>query len=193
MRNPPDETPEAASIRNWVGSVVIADEGYDLSQLGDVSILYALDRDSGYLTAQLDGLSVTRPAWAGQTRPASHVLYEALGAHLEATPSHLVQLLCHDGAWWELRSVTPVTSGPRHLPWVLGLVHREPAEEGGHVVIMLLADDRQSAVVLVNSPCYPPHVYPQGFSIAFHGRDESRALFLRRLETAADSQDEVLG
>jgi hypothetical protein len=188
MANP--ETPEAALLRGWIESTIVADYGYDSSYIGDTTLLYACGAGRGYLAALLDGLEVTRPDWAGQIQPTSDVFFRALSAYLSETPSHLSQLLDHDGAYWEVRRVERVTAEVRYLPWVLSLIHREPADEAGATVIMLLADDRQSAVALADCP-YPLAPYPDGFSIVFHGSTERRDLLLGHLQSAASTSTAV--
>jgi hypothetical protein len=185
------DTPESAIIRNWIESTVVANYDYDASHIGETMTLYSCRAGCGYLNALLDGLAVTQPTWVGPNQAASTVFYKALGSYLAEFPSHLAQLLDHDGAYWEVRRVMRITSDARYLPWVLSLLHREPADEAGATVIMLIADDQQSAIVLADCP-YPLPPYPEGFCIAFHGTEDRRNLLLQRLEQAASSTDAIL-
>ena len=184
------DTPEAALVRDWIESSIIADYGYETGHIGEATHLYSCGAGRGYLSALLDGLEVSRPDWAGKTQPTSDVLFRGLGAYLAGTPSHICQLLQHDGAYWEVRMVASVTSDPRYLPWVLGLLHREPADEAGATIVMLLADDRLSAVAFADCP-YPLTPYPEGFSIFFHGDTRRRGLLLRHFESASTTSDAI--
>jgi hypothetical protein len=184
MPSPMPDKVEAAALRDWIESTVLADYGFHPVQIGETEILYSCQSGRGYLSALLDGLQVVRPKWAGKTQPTSEVLFRALSGYLTETPSHLVQLLDHDGAYWEVRRVERVTSDARYLPWVLGLIHREPADEAGATVILLLSDDRRSAVAITECP-YSISPYPEGFCVAFHGAADRFSQLRGHLASAA--------
>jgi hypothetical protein len=191
MRSPLPDTPEAAVLREWLEETVLADYGYDTAHIGEALLLFESDYSGSFLTALLDGLPAERPEWAGPTQPPSRVFFRGLSAYLADTPSHIAQLLGHDGAYWEVRQVARMTSELRYLPWILTLLHREPADEAGATYIMLLADDRRSAVVLADCPYITPP-YRTRFCIAFHGDSERRAAFLSHLRQAASSTEAIL-
>ncbi len=191
MRSPSPDTPEAAVLRAWLEETVLADYGYDTTHIGEALLLFESDYSGSFLTALLDGLPVERPDWAGATDQPSRVFFRGLSAYLTKVPSHLAQLLGHDGAYWEIRQVTRMTAELRCLPWILTLLHREPADEAGATYIMLLADDRRSAVVLADCPYVTPP-YRTRFCIAFHGDADRRESFLTHIRQASSSTEAIL-
>ena len=184
MPSPTSDTPEAALLRDWVDTHIVPRGAYDLSHVGETSLLHTCSFRGSFLIALIDGLSVSRPTWSGGRLPPSEVLFRGLSEYFSETPSHLVQLLHHDGCYWEIRRVDRVPSEPLYLPHLVTLVHLDPAEQGGATIVLLLADDHRSAVAFADCPySFPP--YPEGFSIAFHGDDERRDQIFRHLEAAA--------
>jgi hypothetical protein len=191
MNSPSQDTPEAAVLRAWLEETVLADYGYDTTHIGEALLLYESDYSGSFLTALLDGLPAVRPEWAGSTEPPSRVFFRGLCAYLDDVPSHFTQLLGHDGAYWEIRQVARMATEFRYLPWILTLLHREPADESGATYIMLLADDKRSAVVLADCPYITPP-YRTRFCIAFHGDSERRDAFLDQLRKAASSTEAIM-
>lgn len=187
----PSDTAEAASIRAWMEEKILATYGLHADLIGNFRVVYQHHYTGSFLTALLDGLPSQRPEWSGDANMVSNVFFRGLGSYLAETSSHLVQFLEHDGACWEVRQIFQITSDWHYLPWVLGLLHREPADQAGATYLMLLADDRRSAVVLADLP-YPSPPYIEGFSIVFYGDDERTKHFMRHLNDASSSTESIL-
>ncbi len=185
MRSLPPDTPEAAALRTWLEATVLADYGFRPELIGEPMLLFERDFRGSLIMAMLDGLPEQRPDWAGSQRP-SDLLFRALGTFLNEVPSHVAQVLGHDGAWWEVRSVYRVPVDKRYVPYALTLLHLDPADESGPTYLMLIADDLQSAIVLADKPYLIPP-YSAHFCIVFHGNTDRRAVFLNHLQNAAST------
>src|SRR4028118_610782 len=97
MPSLPPDTPEAAALRVWLEETVLADYGYRPELIGEPSLLFERDFRGSFLMALMDGLPVQRPDWSGHQNP-SDVFFRALSSYLDEIPSHLAQVLGHDGA-----------------------------------------------------------------------------------------------
>lgn len=185
MRSLPPDTPEAADLRAWLEETVLADHDYRPELIGEAALLFERDYRGSFLMSLMDGLPAQHPSWAGCKSP-SEVFFSALERYLEEIPSHLAHVLGHDGAFWEVRSIYKLPAEKHYLPHNLTLLHREPADEAGATYLMLIADDRKSAVVLADNPYLIPP-YASYFCIVFHGDPGRRALFWSHLQTAASA------
>ncbi|MBB5030616.1 hypothetical protein [Prosthecobacter vanneervenii] len=189
----PSDTLEAATIGAWVEDTLLVDYDFHPEIIGDSSLIYKQSKAGSFLTALLDGIPSQRPEWAGVTQKVSDVFFRGLSTYLAETSSHLVQVFCHDGACWVIGRIQKLNSEPLYLPWILGLLHSEPADQGGATYLMLLADDRKSALVLADIP-YEQNTQPyvEGFCIVFHGDDERTLRFMRHLENATSPNTEAI-
>ncbi len=190
MPNLPKDTPETLALRSWLEETVLADYGYRPELIGEAVLLLERDYTGSFLTALMDGLPALPSSWSGNRSP-SEVFFKALGNYLNDIPSHFAQVLGHDGAYWEVRQVYRPPADKRYLPYNLTLLHRDPADESGPTYIMMIADDRQSAVVLADGPYLTPP-YAAQFCIVFHGTPERRSLFFAHLQNAASIEDRIL-
>lgn len=189
MRPRPADTPESIALRTWLMETVLADHGYEPELIGEPFVLYERPHGGTFLAGLMDGLPAMPPPWAGSKQP-SVVFFKGLRRYLNEIPSQLAQALNHDGAFWEVRTV--YRPGPQaYLHSNLALLHREPAEEAGATYLMLVADDRQSAIILEDD--YDDDNLRPFFRITFYGTPERRTRLLHHLEEEAAAIDRAVG
>ena len=179
---------ETSPLLQWLKETVLASDGCNFHLIGEETIVFEHGYQGTFAEALLDGLASPRPDWTGSIHPPSEVLIRALTSYLPETPSHGVRLLHQNARNWEIHwfqslgdSYTPI------YPIVTLMSH--PADDGGCTCLMILADDRQSAIVFANQPGEGP--YRKRFTVAFYGDEERKELLLSHLARAAEAPEET--
>ena len=184
------DTTEGADLRSWVESQLLTEDDFTPERIGRPHLLLERLYRGSLLTMVLDGFTTERPEWSGTLNPPSEVLFRGFAAYLQNVPTHLVQLLCHDDAYWEIGQSMRLTTDVRYLPYVLSLIHREPAAESGTTILLALADDRKSALAIADGITQTPPYFSR-LAVTFYGDDERWSSFMDGVKISANHSNAI--